>query len=196
MSKADHTRTFIIERTAPVFNRKGYAGTSLADMTEATGLTKGCIYGNFENKDEVALAAFDHNLGQILAMVTLNMSKEKTATGKLMAVAKVYRHFNKRPFPEGGCPILNTGTEADDTHPALRKKAAAAIDSWKKTIEAAISEGIRKKEFRAEIKVAETALTLIATLEGGILIARLTKKNEYQQSILQSIEQMILALRR
>jgi len=37
-------------------------GTSLSDMTDATGLTKGSIYGNFNSKDEVALAAFDHNL--------------------------------------------------------------------------------------------------------------------------------------
>jgi AcrR family transcriptional regulator len=37
---------------------KGYAGTSMYDLTEATGLTKGSIYGNFENKDDVALAGF------------------------------------------------------------------------------------------------------------------------------------------
>jgi TetR/AcrR family transcriptional repressor of nem operon len=37
---------------------KGYSGTSMSDITAATGLTKGSIYGNFENKDEVAIAAF------------------------------------------------------------------------------------------------------------------------------------------
>ena len=59
MSKAEKTRQFIIEKTAPIFNKKGFAGTSLSDMTEATGLTKGSIYGNFADKDEVAMAAFD-----------------------------------------------------------------------------------------------------------------------------------------
>lgn len=43
MNKAQRTRQFIVEKTAPIFNVKGYAGTSLADMTEATGLTKGSV---------------------------------------------------------------------------------------------------------------------------------------------------------
>ena len=50
MSKADRTKAFITEKTAAIFNKKGYAGTSLTDMTGATGLTKGSIYGNFEDK--------------------------------------------------------------------------------------------------------------------------------------------------
>ena len=53
MSKAEKTKEFIIEKSAPIFNKKGYAGTSLADIMEATNLTKGSIYGNFENKDEL-----------------------------------------------------------------------------------------------------------------------------------------------
>jgi TetR/AcrR family transcriptional repressor of nem operon len=58
MTKAEKTKAFIIERSAPLFNSKGYSGTSMNDLMEITGLTKGSIYGNFENKDEVALAAF------------------------------------------------------------------------------------------------------------------------------------------
>ena len=60
-TKAERTRNFIIEKTAEIFNRKGYAGTSMSDITEATGLTKGSIYGNFENKEDVALAVFEYN---------------------------------------------------------------------------------------------------------------------------------------
>jgi len=67
MSKAERTKQFIIERTAPIFNSKGYAGTSMNDIMNATGLTKGSIYGNFENKDEVALAAFDQNYNTIVS---------------------------------------------------------------------------------------------------------------------------------
>ncbi|NGM90654.1 helix-turn-helix transcriptional regulator, partial [Parapusillimonas sp. SGNA-6] len=65
MSKSENTKQFIVEKTAPVFNTKGYAGTSMNDIMSATGLSKGCIYGNFENKDEVALAAFDYNHNKV-----------------------------------------------------------------------------------------------------------------------------------
>ena len=60
--KSPSTRRFIIEQVAHLFNKQGYRGTSLSDLTAATQLTKGSIYGNFENKEEVAIAAFDYNL--------------------------------------------------------------------------------------------------------------------------------------
>ena len=69
LSKSERTKKFIIEKTAPVFNEKGYAGTSMNDLMMVTGLTKGSIYGNFQNKDEVALAAFDYNFGKVLSYI-------------------------------------------------------------------------------------------------------------------------------
>src|SRR5262245_44336033 len=65
MSKAKNTKSYIVEQTAPIFNKKGYTGTSLTDLTEATGLTKGALYGNFKNKNEIALAVFDHNIEMV-----------------------------------------------------------------------------------------------------------------------------------
>ena len=59
--KSAATRQHIIESAAELFNKKGALGTSVSDLEKATGLTRGSIYGNFENKDAVALAAFDYN---------------------------------------------------------------------------------------------------------------------------------------
>src|ERR1700709_1960745 len=106
MSKAEKTKQFIVEQTAPIFNTKGYAGTSLNDITEATGLTKGSIYGNFANKDEVALAVFDYNLQKLNACVSKQSVNLKTAKDKLL----VYVNNDKQRFDpaigDGGCPIL------------------------------------------------------------------------------------------
>src|SRR5688572_3708282 len=93
MNKAQRTRQLIVEKTAPVFNVKGYAGTSLSDMTEATGLTKGSVYGNFANKEEVALAAFDHNWRQAQDAVRAAMEKQRTSKAKLLALTGFYQHL-------------------------------------------------------------------------------------------------------
>jgi AcrR family transcriptional regulator len=66
ITKAAKTSRYIIERTAPIFNRNGYTGTSLSDITKATGLTKGAIYGNFKNKEELALEAFNYIIKPLL----------------------------------------------------------------------------------------------------------------------------------
>ncbi|QSX73494.1 TetR/AcrR family transcriptional regulator [Lysobacter arenosi] len=103
MNKAQRTRNLIVEKTAPVFNVKGYAGTSLADMEAATGLTKGSIYGNFANKEEVALAAFEHNWAQAQAAVRAHMEKHASNKDRLLAIAGAYTRLPSG-FPEGGCP--------------------------------------------------------------------------------------------
>lgn len=190
MSKAEQTKAFIIEKTAPLFNTKGYEGTSMSDIEMATGLTKGSIYGNFANKDEVALAVFDHNLQKVNSIIQSEMSRHESNRDKLLVYVDVYDNF-AGCLPEGGCPILNTATEADDTHPALRKKAHQAINNWKNKIISIISQGIEAKEFRPGVNAEEMALTMIATIEGAIMLARLTGKTGYRKTILQTVKTTI-----
>lgn len=195
MSKAEKTRQFIIEKTAPLFNTKGYAGTSLSDMAQATGLTKGSIYGNFANKDEVALAVFDHNLKKVNNILSVEVGKVATARDKVLTYAKVYQNFLNYPFPEGGCPVLNTAVEADDTHPGLRQKAAHAIIQWKNNLIKLIEAGIEQKEFNKKTDPEQTALFIIALIEGATMIGRVTGKTAYRSSIMQTLKNWIDQLR-
>ena len=190
MNKAEKTRQFIVEKTAPIFNKKGYAGTSLSDMTEATGLTKGSIYGNFANKDEVAVAAFEHNWKKISGFTRLEMDKKSTIREKLLVYTE-YDKFLNFPVPMGGCPVLNTAVEADDTHPLLKKKANEAFLNWKDRLVVLIEEGIRTKEFQAGTDPEQIALTIIAMIEGGIMISKLSGKPAYRNAIMLSMKKMI-----
>ena len=189
--KAEKTKQFIVEKTAPIFNMKGYAGTSLNDMIHATGLTKGSIYGNFVNKDDVALAAFDFNLKKVNSVIREEMSTRTTFREKLLVYTKVYENFLEFPFPEGGCPVLNTAIEADDTHPLLKQKASDAIVHWKDSLTKLIQKGIESKEFKQDVNPEQIALTIIATIEGAIMITKLTGKLNYRRAIMQSVEKLI-----
>jgi TetR/AcrR family transcriptional regulator, transcriptional repressor for nem operon len=191
MSKAEQTKAFIIERTAPVFNRKGYAGTSMSDITAATGLTKGSIYGNFADKDAVALAAFDFNLKKVNALFSSEMAKEETYRGKLMVYVKLYSRFQKYPFPEGGCPVMNTGIESDDTHPALRAKAAEALVNWKNSIGDLVRKGMKNGEFGKGSDAEQVALTILAMIEGATMIASTTGNSSFRATIMRSVKTLI-----
>lgn len=194
MNKAERTRQYIIEKTAPLFNTKGYAGTSLSDMTEATGLTKGSIYGNFADKDEVALAAFEYNLQKVRTLTRADMANQNTVRDKILAYVKVYSNVQKGSFPEGGCPMMNTIVEADDTHPVLKNMACDAILNWKDHLVLLLQKGMENKEFKAGIHVEPTALTIIAMIEGAILINRATGKTHYPKMVLDSVEKLIREL--
>jgi TetR/AcrR family transcriptional repressor of nem operon len=191
MSKAEKTKQFIVERTAGIFNKKGYAGTSLQDITAATSLTKGSIYGNFTGKDEVALAVFDYNINRVRHILRTEMSKYESIREKLLVYPEVYGNIQRYPFPEGGCPMLNTAVEADDTHPALRRKAQEAITYWKNSLVRTIEKGIARKEIKASVDPEQQALTIMALLEGMTMIANLMGKSTYRKQLVQSVEKII-----
>ncbi|PTQ94036.1 TetR family transcriptional regulator [Mucilaginibacter yixingensis] len=197
MSKSERTRQFIIERTAPIFNTKGYEGTSMNDMTEATGLTKGSIYGNFANKQEVALAVFDYNHSIVRGRVTTLIDNAQTYTDKLLVYVKVYHSFSRGAgFIPGGCPILNTAIEADDTNPPLRDRAAQAIIRWKEKIVKMIEGGIEAGEFKPDVDKLQTAVAIIALIEGGVMIGKVTNSPSNLDRALETVEQIILALKK
>ena len=196
-SKAEKTKQFILEKTAPVFNTRGYAGTSLTDLTKATGLTKGSIYGNFENKDEVALAAFDYNFGLVKNYIQSKMaSTNGSAIDRLLVYPEVYRNYLKIPFLQAGCPILNTSTEADDTHPRLREKAAHALAFWKKSLEQIIKTGKDNKEIKADTNPTEFAVVLMSLIEGAFMQAKATGNMTAMKITMNYLERIILDLKR
>lgn len=195
MSKAERTKQFIVEKTAPVFNAKGYAGTSINDLMNATGLSKGSIYGNFENKDEVALAAFDYNFGKITAYLKSKISATENAVERLLMYPRTFRNFLTLPFLQAGCPLLNTSTEADDTHPLLREKAVKALASWKKSIENQVKRGMERKEIKPDTNPAEIAVILISMIEGAIMQAKVSGKTTELKIAMSYLEKLILSLK-
>ncbi|MBI3518092.1 MAG: TetR/AcrR family transcriptional regulator [Bacteroidetes bacterium] len=195
LSKSERTKQFIIEKTAPVFNAKGFAGTSLNDLIHVTGLTKGSIYGNFENKDAVALAAFDYNFSKIVSYIKSKMEERTTVIDKLLVYPETYRHFLKLPFLKAGCPVLNTSTEADDTHPLLREKAINALKLWKTSVERHIDQGIESKELKADINAAEFTAILMSLIEGAVMQAKVTGKPTELNHTMNFLEKLIRELK-
>lgn len=196
ISKSEKTKRFIIERTAPVFNEKGFAGTSLSDLENATGLTKGSIYGNFENKDEVALAAFDYNFERITLYLRERILATDHSIERLLVYPTVYRNFLQIPFLKQGCPILNTSTEADDTHPKLKEKAAQALKFWKTSLEHHIKRGIDQGEIKADTNATEFAVVLMSLIEGAVMQAKVTNRSKELHIAMKYLEKLILAIKK
>lgn len=195
MSKGERTRQLIIEKTAHIFNEKGYAGTSMNDIMEATGLTKGCIYGNFQNKDEIALAAFDYNYGHVTSLIRTKILDRTSYIDKLLVYPETYKDFLKVPFIIGGCPILNTAIDADDTHPMLKKRAAAALKFWQTGVEKMIARGIETKEIKPNTNGSEFAIILTSLIEGAIMQANITNRSTELEVTMAFLDKMIKKLK-
>lgn len=196
MSKSERTKQFIIEKTAPIFNMKGYAGTSLNDIMNATGLTKGSIYGNFENKDEVALAAFDYNFQCVVQYIGKKMETRTSIIDKLLVYPETYRNFLKLSFLNSGCPITNTSTEADDTHPLLKIKATNAINFWRSSIANQLKLGIKNNELKSDININEFVSVLVSLIQGSVMHAKVTGTISSLNASMNFLEKIILELKK
>lgn len=172
MRKGQETRERIAARAAELFNTRGYGGTAIADVMAAADLEKGGIYRHFASKDELALAAFDYAAGIVRGRVATAAASATSAAELLLAVVEVFRGYVSAPPLPGGCPILNTAVESDDSHPALRARAQAVLRELHGLLRTAAAEGIARGELRPELDPDRLATLIIVTMEGAVMMSR------------------------
>lgn len=175
MSRSEETRARIIEQAAPIFNKFGYAGTTMSQLTCAIKMTKGAIYGNFKDKDEIALAAFDYNFSRFSAQVQKVIRSKENACDKLIALASHYLDNFSAQSVDGGCPILNAAVDSDNVHEALMEKVAFAIDTWMQSIVSIISRGIKEGQVYKNARPEQFASIFVSLIEGGVVLSRTTR---------------------
>ncbi|WON94151.1 TetR/AcrR family transcriptional regulator [Sphingobacterium sp. UGAL515B_05] len=195
ITKSENTKRLIIEKTASVFNTKGYAGTSINDLMTATGLSKGCIYGNFENKDEIALQVFDHNFAKVTQHMKERILATDSSIERLLVYPQTYKNYFRYSYFQAGCPILNTATEADDTHPKLKERAQRALGFWKTSIENQIKRGIVRQEIKEETDPTEFAVIMISMIEGAFMQAKVNNHMTELKIAMSFLEKLIRNLR-
>ncbi|HAR73982.1 MAG TPA: TetR/AcrR family transcriptional regulator, partial [Flavobacteriaceae bacterium] len=173
------TRQFIIEKTAPIFNKKGYAATSLADITEATGLTKGSIYGNFENKEEVVIEALRYNVSKRSGGLDEVISVSQNPLDALIGMLEYHREKLMQVLKTGGCPMLNAATEADNHLDFLKNTVQKQFIGWQKKFISVIENGQAQGYFKKEISADNYAKEFIMLIEGGILLSGTLDDKKY-----------------
>jgi TetR/AcrR family transcriptional regulator, transcriptional repressor for nem operon len=193
MTKSEKTRRFIIEQSAVIFNKKGIAGTSITDLMEATKLAKGGIYGNFNSKDEICVEVFDYLTGIVSSGLDRATAGKATAREKLFGILNYY-HDNLAPSEMGGCPLLNFGTEADDTNPDLKQRVAKMIRKSQQRIARAIEEGQAAGEFDKRTDASIFAVKMFTMIEGGIFAARVTNDKGMMKTIVDVLKKEIDAM--
>jgi TetR/AcrR family transcriptional regulator, transcriptional repressor for nem operon len=191
VGKAEHTKQKIIEKAAIIFNKNGYAGSSIAEIMRLTGLKKGGIYNHFKNKDEIAIAVFDYTLGLILEGAMTKVSIQNTSLDRLHAFVDSFRGFSNQPIVTGGCPILNTAVESDDTHPLLRSHVQAAVNNIRALIDSIVELGIRQGEIIVNTDREQVSTILFVTIEGAIMMSKLYGTDIYLDRAIQHLHQYI-----
>jgi AcrR family transcriptional regulator len=172
-TKGAATRQRIVELAAPVFNERGYVGASMRDLVDATGLEKGGIYNHFGSKEQLALEAYDHAMSLVTEGLQRSQKPEHDAVERLQSMVRSFAVSARKPVIAGGCPIMNTAIESDDTHAELRDRARASMTLWHRLIGRIVKDGVVAGTIEPGTDPYELASLLTSALEGGLMLARL-----------------------
>ena len=187
LSKSERTKQFILETAVPLYNEKGISGVNIDDILEATKLTKGCLYGHFENKEDLSDQVIDLSLKMVSDRIRAGVYKAKTIKGKVFAFLDFYKNPIET-YISGGCPIFNTAVEADDNYPLIKEKVARVFKTGQQELAGLLQQGIDTGEFSADLDPVVFAFKLTASVEGGIVMCRVMGTAKPMQGLVKSLK--------
>ena len=167
-AKGARTRARIVEEAAALIHERGVAGTTLEDVKAAAEVSGSQMYHYFPDKDDLVQAVIDHNADGIV-------SRNRQALGGANGVEawrKMVIAAAKRTKAKGGCALGSLVGQLAESDPEARALIASGFDQWA----AALGDGLRslhaEGKLPPDVDPDDLAITLLATLEGGLLLAQ------------------------
>lgn len=191
MRDPENTRETILRKSGVLFNTRGYKATSISDITEATGYTKGAIYRHFENKVELEVETLVHLSALMFDKLRASIKAERTAPAKLRAMFYFFESYITKPPLKGGCPLLNAAIEADDSYPALRRAALKILREMRDSVVKVLENGIKHGQLKRNVDVDEFATLMIASLEGAIMMSKLSGNDEDIKRVIVHLDKQV-----
>ena len=169
--KGARTRARIVEEAAALIHERGVAGTTLEDVKVAAEVSGSQMYHYFPDKNELVQAVIDYQADTIVKHNRQALGSPKGVEAwRKMVVTGVRSTQGK-----GGCALGSLGGQLAESDPEARALIAAGFDQWA----AAISDGLRSLhadgKLPSDIDPDDLATTLLATLQGGLLLAQVQR---------------------
>lgn len=191
LTKSELTKEHILKTVAPIFNKNGYAATSLSDLTEATGFTKGAIYGHFENKEELAIQAFNFNVRSLMKRIGDHLKSSDSPLQKLYLISDFYRNYYDYSKQLGGCPVINVGVDANNQNKVLLKRVRQVVEKIQDQLATLIENGIEAGEITDRINAMTYAKRIDTMFQGAIFMTYTMNDDSYLKETTEQIDQMI-----
>jgi TetR/AcrR family transcriptional repressor of nem operon len=180
MGKGEKTRQRIIEQAAPLFNQAGMAGCTMQQILDATGLGKGGLYRHFSSKEELAAECLKYSLALVFQARSGIAEHIPNSIDKLRYLVD---RFVSTPSPlKGGCPLMNSAVDSDDGDPQLRRLSLEGLRAWKSRLLQILKEGMERGEVTRGTDPVRVANTVIAILEGSLLISRMERTSNAMEN--------------
>lgn len=171
------TREAVIEAATRLIHLKGYQKTTLDEVLSASGVGKGNFYHYFKSKEDLGFAILDRFVEAFIdrALRPCFADPDASRVGQIRCFlgrirdAQVERNF------VGGCVFGNLAAELADVHEGFRGKLSGLFARWRDHLTDVLADAVRRGEIVAACRPEAVAQFLVASMEGAILLTKLTK---------------------
>ncbi|MFG2871177.1 TetR/AcrR family transcriptional regulator [Streptomyces sp. NPDC048338] len=157
----------LVEATRELLWERGYVGTSPRAIQQAAGAGQGSMYHHFAGKPDLALAAIRRTAEEMRGAAEAVLGGGGSAYERLEAYL-----LRERPVLRG-CPLgrltMDPDVLADER---LRAPVDETLDWLRGRIADVVREGLATGELAGPLEPAELAATVVATVQGGYVLAR------------------------
>jgi AcrR family transcriptional regulator len=171
---ATETRERIVQRSAELFRRQGFAGTGVKQIVAEASAPFGSLYhffpGGKEQLGEEVIRTSGALYGQLIDAFYQPGADPVAATRNFFAAAAA--SVRESGYADA-CPIATVALEVSSTSEPMRQACADVFDGWLDgATERLVECGLTRKRSRA------LAFELIAALEGAFVLARALRSTE------------------
>jgi TetR/AcrR family transcriptional repressor of nem operon len=190
MRRGDATRERLLKEATHLVCRQGFSGTSVNTVLRAAGVKKGALYHHFPGKDDLGMAVLERDRKGFVAFLDSTLSAPTPLEGLDRFFAAALSKHQETGFI-GGCLWGNTALEMSDTNPGYTKLVTKVFDEWLARIERVIRQGQETRQIRTDLPAADLARLVVAGMEGGIMMSRLTKQSAPFKTCLNSLRALL-----
>ena len=169
--KGARTRARIVAAAAALIHERGVAATTLDDVKVAAEVSGSQMYHYFPDKNELVQAVIDYQAETIVHHQGLVLRSSNGVEAWRNMVIMAAKHTKAI----GGCPLGSLGAQLAESDPESRALIGAGFDQWVAIIGDALKSLHADGKLPSDIDPNDLAITLLATLQGGLLLAQVQR---------------------
>jgi TetR/AcrR family transcriptional repressor of nem operon len=167
-----YDRTRVLDQAVRVFWEKGYAGTSIRDLVEATGVQRYGLYESYGDKHGLFLSALDRYQDTVIAGLLREVERPGAALPEILGLLDRLARTASRPGAARGCLLCNTAAELGEDD----AEAAARVDAYSRRLTRAFQTALIRArtlgQLPEELNADRLSRFLTGIVVGGSVHAR------------------------
>ena len=181
----------VLEAALDLFRAKGFDGTTLAELEQATGLGRGSIYGAFGDKRALFLKVLGRYFETAMECRLERLRAPGAGRAAIVAVFRDIARSASADRERKGCMLTNCSVELADRDPDLACQAARGLDRFEHAFAGAIRTAQEQGQIAVARDPARLARFLTVCMEGMLVLARIRPDAAWLDDAVAGVEEAL-----